>query len=198
MRVWTRRLLVAGAAVGALAAGACGTDGAPGSEPSGDVSEIGVAGTSHCPGKPAAAPRPPRSWATEEVVLDGDTFVVRLPHDWSLVDEGDGPGDAYALVPDDASAVAVALAGGSAAVDVREVAEFATAVNAWTRRSPTSFAGGRGCRLSVDGEGGDDRYEVWLADHSGAIAAIAGGSADNAAAWREAEAIVASIEKVGA
>jgi len=198
MRVWTRRLLVVGAAAGALAAGACGlTDRAPGSEPSGDVSEIGTGGTSDCPGKPAAAPRPQRSWATEEVVLDGDMFVVRMPHNWSLLDEGDGRGDAYALVPDD-SAVAVALAGGNAAVEVREVAEFAAAVSASTRRSPTSFASGRGCRLSVEGEGGDDRYEVWLADGGDAVAAIAGGPPDEAATWREAEAIVASIEKADA
>jgi hypothetical protein len=196
MKVWTRRVLVAGAAVGALAAGACGADRAPDSEPN-NVTEVGIATASDCPGAVHAVPTPHRSWATEEVVLDGGSFALRVPHDWSLVDEGDGPGDAYALVSDDGS-VEVAIAGGNAADDVRNVAEFTTALQASAPRSPTPFAGGRGCRLSVEGEVGEDRYEVWLADNGGAIAAIARGPADDAAAWREAEEIVASIKKAGA
>ena len=197
MKVWTRRVLAAGAAVGALAAGACGADRAPDSEPNNDGTEVGIATASDCPGAVHAVPTPHRSWATEEVVLDGGSFALRVPHDWSLVDEGDGPGDAYALVSDEGS-VEVAIAGGSAAEDVREVAEYAAALDAATPRSPAPFAGGRGCRLSVGGQAGEDRYEVWLADHGAAIAAIAGGPADDAEAWREAEAVVASIERAGA
>jgi hypothetical protein len=97
----------------------------------------------------------------------------------------------------DDRAVVVAVASGAGAVEVRDVAELVAPLDA-TTPAPVRFAGARGCHLSIEGEDGGDRYEVWVADGGGAIAAIAGGSPYDTAAWREVHAIVDSIEKADA
>lgn len=110
-----------------------------------------------------------------------------------MIDESDGRGDAYALAPDDGSTVLLPLVGGSRAAEVRELSEYSIAVDA--PRAPVPFAGGRGCRFSIGDEGSSERFEIWRADGMTSISAIAAGPANDTEGWREAEAIVASIEK---
>ena len=198
MKVWTRRLTAAGAALAVTAAAGCGVvDRSPAKEHARgtDAVEASTAG-SHCRGPQRAAPKPGRGWRSEQIHLNGRSFVVRLPDEWSLADEGDATGDAYALVPNDGASVAVALAGGGAVEDVRRVADLADALAEFDGRPPRSsvaFAGGPGCRVSVAAYEGGEQYEVWLADRGLPLAAIAAGEPGDPA-WQDAEAIVGSIE----